>query len=314
MRISVLLILILIGSASYAQQEPQLTQYMFNRVYMNPAEAGASGALCFSGIGRFQWIGLDDNEGNSIYPKTYGFSADLPIYSIKSGAGITFNYNKIGYESNINLKLNYAYHHMLKKNHMLSIGLALALQNKKIDYSKLETIVPDPSLPQSGGSGTITDVSLGIHYQIPRKFYAGFAASNLLGSSAEIGGPEFELARHYYLYAGYDHTLINTKDNELILSPGILLRATNGSLNADINAIVTYNNLFWGGLMYRVANSMGILAGIKYRGVTAGISWDYNHTSLTDPGHRSSIEIFVKYCYPIYPVTKKRSGYNTRNL
>ncbi|HQZ43299.1 MAG TPA: type IX secretion system membrane protein PorP/SprF, partial [Flavobacteriales bacterium] len=35
-----------VGGASIAQQDPQFTQYMFDRLSVNPAVAGISGELC----------------------------------------------------------------------------------------------------------------------------------------------------------------------------------------------------------------------------------------------------------------------------
>ena len=41
-----------------AQQEPQFSQYMFNRLSYNPGYAGSNGAICFTGFYRSQWMGI----------------------------------------------------------------------------------------------------------------------------------------------------------------------------------------------------------------------------------------------------------------
>ena len=314
-KISFIILFVSLFMGLFAQQEPQFTQYMFNKTYINPAVSGLSGALCFSGIGRYQWIGFQDENDNNVSPQTYGFSYDMPLYSIKSGAGLTFQYNKLGAEKNIDLELLYAFHHVFKNNHMFSFGLSFGILNKSIDYSQLETHEYDPSLPGSSvESGTLTDIGIGFHYRAPRKFYMGLSAKNLLGSSAEIGAPDFNLARHFYLYGGYDFEFVTRKKNTLVLTPGFLAKATNGSMQLDINAIVTYNNRVWGGLMYRVGDAVGIMAGIRYRGASLGIAYDFTISSLSRAGSKGSPELFLKYCYPISPQVKKRSAYNTRNL
>jgi type IX secretion system PorP/SprF family membrane protein len=300
----------------HAQQEPQMTQYMFNKVNLNPAVAGVSGAVCLTGFGRSQWIGLQDAEGNLINPQVYGITADMPIYAIKSGAGLTFQYDRLGFERNIDIKLHYAYHQIFPNNHMLSGGLALDFKHKSIDYTNLQPMGEDPSIPfGSDGSSMVTDLGLGFHYNIPRKFHAGVSVSNLLGNSSEIGGPAFDLARHYYVMAGYHIDFLDRKrQRTVVLTPGFLMKATQGSVQLDLNAIVTYNDLVWGGVFFRTERAAGLMAGITYNGVTAGVAYDYTMNNTVHGRSRSSVEFFVKYCYPIIPGVIKRSAYNTRNL
>lgn len=303
-----------LAGVAYAQQQQQFDMYMFNKVAINPATAGLSGAICVTGFGRNQWLGYQDMQGNKVSPRTYGLTFDMPVYSIKSGAGFTVQYDLAGYERNFNANLHYAFHQVFSNNHMLSFGLALGVLNKTIDYTKLQPGEPDPSLPTAAAEGgTMTDVGLGLHYTIPRKFYAGLSVANLLGSSAEIGGPDFQLSRHYYLMAGYEMELEDKYRRPIVVSPGFLLKATTGAVKVDINAIVTWNDLVWGGLVYRIENALGLMAGVKYYGFSVGVAYDYT-MNANFAGDRSSIELFVKYCYRIYPGVITKSGYNTRNL
>jgi type IX secretion system PorP/SprF family membrane protein len=303
------------GTVIFAQQEPQFTLYMFNKVAINPASAGVSGAACLTGFGRYQWLGYQDLQGNPISPQTYGVSFDMPVYAIKSGAGLTFQYGKLGAEKNIDVKLHYAYHKVFQKKHMLSAGLSFGILSKSIDYSKLNPAEPDPLLQSNTvEKGTLTDIDLGIHYQIFRKFYAGISVTNLIGSSAEIGAPEFTQARHFYAFSGYDFEIKTNWRNNFVLTPGFLLKAASGAVQLDLNAVLTYNDQFWGGIVYRIENAIGFMAGINYNGLRFGVSYDYTMNRNFANGNRSSIEIILKYCYPIFPGVVKKSGYNTRNL
>ena len=312
----IIFLFILWYTGAFAQQEPQFNQYMFNKMTINPASAGVSGAVCLSGIWRDQWIGYRDSAGgNAVNPRTFGIAFDMPVYAIKSGVGLSFQHNNTGAEKNIDLKLDYAYHKIFQKKHMLSFGFSFSLLNKSIDYSMLTPSEADPLLQQNNvEKGTMTDIGLGVHYQIFRKFYAGLSASNLLGSSAEIGAPEFDLARHFYLFSGYDFEFRTNRRKTLTVTPGFLLKATAGALQADLNAIITYNDFLWGGVVFRVERAIGVMAGFNYNGLRLGVSYDYTMNSLFAKGSRNSIEIFVKYCYPIFPGVVKKSGYNTRNL
>jgi type IX secretion system PorP/SprF family membrane protein len=294
----------------FAQQEPQYNQYKFNKTVLNPAAAGTNDAVYAAASYRNQWIGYKDGDSTNVSPRTYGISLDMPLYAIKSGVGINFQYGALGAEKNLDFKLNYAYHLVINRKHRLSFGLSFSLLSKSIDYSQLIPAEFDPMLGNTTEKGTMTDIGLGIHYQAFNKFYLGISAKNLLGSSAEIGSPEFDLQRHYYLFSGYDIEI----NNDMVVTPGLLVKATSTALTADINAILTYQELFWGGILVRTSGAAGLMAGINYNGLRVGISYDYTFSSGFAKGRRHSIEALVCYSYAIHPKVVKRSGYNTRNL
>jgi len=301
---------ILLPAALFAQQEPQYNMYMHNRTLLNPAAAGTNEAVYLAGMGRNQWMGYKDGDSVSVSPKMFGISFDMPVYAISSGVGLNVLYHTEGAESNINIKLNYAYQLAIKRKHRLSFGLSFSLLGKTIDYSQLMPAEFDPMLGDEKESGTMTDFGFGIHYQAFNKFHLGISANNLLGSSAEIGAPEFELQRHYYLFSGYDIEL----NRDMAITPGILVKATSTAVSVDINAILTYRELFWGGLLFRTGSAVGLMGGIEYNGFRAGVSYDYTLSADFAKGRRHSIEALVTYSYPIHPKVVKRSGYNTRNL
>lgn len=65
----------------HAQQDPQFTQYMFDRLSVNPAVAGTTGNMCVTALLRQQWSGFDGA------PKTGLFNFQMPISKISSGVG-----------------------------------------------------------------------------------------------------------------------------------------------------------------------------------------------------------------------------------
>jgi type IX secretion system PorP/SprF family membrane protein len=294
----------------FAQQEPQFNQYMFNRTLINPAAGGSNDAVYAIAFGRDQWIGYKDGDSLNVSPRNFGVSFDMPIYAINSGVGINFMYGALGAEKNIDFRLNYAYQLNINRRHRLSFGLSFSLLSKSIDYSQLIPAEFDPMLGNATEKGMMTDIGFGVQYQANNKFYLGLSANNLLGSSAEIGSPEFDLQRHYYLYSGYDIDV----NNDMVLTPGLLVKATSTALTADISAILTYNEKFWGGILVRTSGAAGLMGGIEINGLRLGISYDYTFSPGFATGCRHSIEGFVSYSYAIHPKVVKRSGYNTRNL
>ncbi len=77
-RFTIFLFLVtIIGSGLFAQQEPQFTQNMFNRVFTNPGFAGLGDGICVTGLVRQQWAGFKDSEGNKVAPETFLISIEL---------------------------------------------------------------------------------------------------------------------------------------------------------------------------------------------------------------------------------------------
>ena len=78
------------AAASFAQQDAQFTQYMYNTININPAYAGSRGALSIFGLHRTQWVGLDGA------PTTNAFSLNTPINNSNLGLGVSLVSDKIG--------------------------------------------------------------------------------------------------------------------------------------------------------------------------------------------------------------------------
>ena len=93
----------------------QLTQYFLDGTAFNPAFAGSKDAYCIGTYYRDQWIGLTDNVGNGLSPKTGIFYIHAPLDSIHSGIGFNTNYDRAGFEESLSIKINYSYFLKLKK-------------------------------------------------------------------------------------------------------------------------------------------------------------------------------------------------------
>ena len=78
------------GVTSFAQQDAQFTQYMYNTINVNPAYAGSRGALSMFALHRTQWVGLDGA------PVTNTVSINTPINLSNLGLGVSLINDKIG--------------------------------------------------------------------------------------------------------------------------------------------------------------------------------------------------------------------------
>jgi type IX secretion system PorP/SprF family membrane protein len=98
-----LVILLMAGAHSMAQQLPQFTQYMYNTISINPAYAGSRETLSIVGLHRSQWVGLDGA------PETQTLSIHSPLRNEKIGLGFSFINDQLGYENFSYLYADFSY-------------------------------------------------------------------------------------------------------------------------------------------------------------------------------------------------------------
>src|SRR3970282_2547121 len=91
------------GIVSYAQQDAQFTQYMYNTINVKPAYAGSRGAMSIFALHRTQWVGLDGA------PVTNAVSINTPLNNSNLGLGVSVINDKIGptHENTISADLSY---------------------------------------------------------------------------------------------------------------------------------------------------------------------------------------------------------------
>jgi type IX secretion system PorP/SprF family membrane protein len=216
-------------SIAFAQQDPQFTQNMFNRLPINPGYAGTSDAICANLLGRSQWMGF---EGA---PRTFVLGVDAPIKSINSGVGLTIMSDKIGFEDNLHAKLAYSYHLNLGGG-KLGIGLDLGMMQKKLGEGLNPLQQGDPSVPLTAATSTVFDAGFGVYYNSP-KFFAGISSTHLPQSSFNLESQaisaKVQSVRHLYLMGGYNYDI----NPDLQLRPFLFLKNSPGSTQVDINTL-----------------------------------------------------------------------------
>jgi type IX secretion system PorP/SprF family membrane protein len=308
-----LIFICVLGYQGVAQQEAQFTQYMFNNMSINPAFAGSNEAICFTGLARQQWFGIKDPAGDNVAPRTLLVSLDAPVSILHGGVGATVFQDQLGYEKNVGLRLNYAYRFNLG-NGNLAFGLQAGFLNKSLDFSKLIPIDEgDPVLAsQDKENNFTTDFGFGAFYKVPGKFYLGLSAVQLTGAKQPLGKAEYANKQHIYLTGGYEYILPDYPEFEI--DPSFLIKTDGASAQYDFNAMVRYNNKFWGGVTYRVQDAIAILLGMNYKNFRIGYSYDISTSKLTQAGSMGSHEIMVGYCFKIIIEKPRKSYRNTRFL
>ena len=112
-----------------AQQTPQFSQNMFNKLANNPGFAGSMEAICATALHRQQWIGFGDGR-----PVTTNLSVDAGIPAIYGGVGLNIVNETIGQYDNLGLQLSYAYRTELG-NGQVGTGISLGMYQSSLDGS-----------------------------------------------------------------------------------------------------------------------------------------------------------------------------------
>lgn len=285
----------------FAQQDPQFSQNMYNKLYVNPAFAGASEAICLHALYRAQWVNFDGA------PKTFVFGADAPLFENKAGVGLSISTDEIGFENTLTGKLAGAYHFNLGSG-KLGVGLDADFIQHKIDGTFIPpdgTTLVDPAIPQKSVSGTAFDLGGGLYYH-SEKLYVGASATHLMESKVELDKIQKDFKRHYYGMIGYTLDL----SPSLQLIPSVFVKNVTDNTTADINLNLHINNRFWIGASYRTEDAIVAMIGMNITDkLRLGYSYDFT-TSDVKKYSSGSHEIMLGYCF----TTKKKIPVIIRNV
>lgn len=309
-----IIIEVLLSISVYCQ--PQLTQFYLDQLSYNPAYAGSKYAFCANFQGKQQWLGFDDINNNRIAPASFLFNIHAPLYSINSGIGLNVTRDKLGFENNLGVKLDYAYKLTFNNEKSdLNFGLGMSLLNKTIDFDKLQIIQQaDPLLRfNQSESGFFTDLDFGVFYQEINRFNFGVSINNIFASSAEIGNVDYFQNRNIYLTSGYYIRLSKNFKKTLYLIPSVHVKSNFSNVQIDLSTRMEYNDKFWGGISYRYQDAVAFLGGMNLNGFRIGGSYDLTIGDFSKIS-KGSPELFIGYCYRINPKVKLTNRFNTRYL
>jgi type IX secretion system PorP/SprF family membrane protein len=296
------------STLAIAQQDPQFSQYMNNKLFMNPAYAGMRDALCFSGIYRNQWNAFDGAPNSGV------FSADVFLPKNAGGAGFTLMYDKLGFESNLSFRGSYSYHVTISKYGKLGIGIELGGFSKRVGPSGNQQWVSSTNWQQDITippqiKKTVLDMGFGLWYQDRKKWF-GISTSHLNAQKIDDGTATvsntqhdllYQMARHYFITGG--GKILDTPTWEI--KPSFLIKTDATITSVDMNVTALYNKTFWFGASYRLKDAIIPMAGFVLRGssihedlgLKIGFAYDYTTSNLKNYNN-GSFEIFLNYCMP----------------
>ena len=297
-------ILSLVSIEMKAQQDPIVSQYMFNGLLLNPAYAGSHPYFSTSLLHRSQWVGW---EGA---PRTQVFSFQGPLPDRKSGAGLLLANDHLGVTNRTDAFLNYSYHIRFNENTALSLGLKGGLSFYQADFTKLIYWDPNDEIYARGKiQNVLPQFGTGAYFYSP-KFYAGVSVPSILSYDPRevfsIGDDVSalpRLRRHYFLTAGYAMEI----SPWLVAKPSLTLRYVKaGPPQADFNLNFFINRLLWVGASYRTGDAVvGILEFQASRKLRFGYAYDYTLSDITKFSNGSH-ELMISYDFG-YDIMKMKT-------
>ena len=281
-----LFVLMFTGVLTYAQQDAQFTQYMYNTINVNPAYAGSRGALSMFALHRTQWVGLDGA------PVTNTVSINTPINLSNMGLGVSLVNDKIGPTTENAISADLSYTIQTSETWKLSFGIKATANLFDLDASKLNPVdATDPSLQNY--SKFSPNIGAGVYWHSD-KAYVGFSVPNFIQTNRYDDNEVaiFKERISYYLIAGYVFDLTNT----VKFKPAMLTKMVEGApLQIDVSGNFLFNDKFMVGLAYRWSASLSAMVGFQITdGLYIGYGYDRETTNLNNY-NSGSHELFLRY-------------------
>ena len=279
-------VLMFTAFVSYAQQDAQFTQYMYNTININPAYAGSRGALSIFALHRTQWVGLDGA------PVTNAASVNTPLNESNLGLGVSIINDKIGPTTENTISADLSYTVPTSETFKLSFGIKATANFFNLDVNRLNPVDDDPSLHDFNNKFT-PNIGAGV-YLHSDKAYVGFSIPNFIESNRydDNAVAIFKEKINYYLMAGYVFDL-----NESIkFKPALLTKVVAGApLQLDVSGNFMFSDKFVVGIAYRWSAAVSAMVGFQVSdGMYIGYGYDHETTNLNNY-NSGSHEIFLRY-------------------
>ena len=264
-------LIILSATSLFAQQDPLYSQYMFNKLALNPGYAGSRELLSADLIYRNQWVNF---EGA---PKTISASIHSPLQNPHLALGFNAYNDRFGPINNTGAMATFAYR-LIFPDSKLSFGLSAGVKNNGIVWNDFISFdEQDPFLNSQVNQTLVPDASFGVYYYSD-KLYLGLSSRQLLQNQSlvitdTVGNKQLtRLLVHLYGIAG---VAVPLGDN-VVFRPSLLAKfVKNAPPQLDVNASFLFANTFWLGVSYRTEKAVSVITEINVtQDLRIGYSYD----------------------------------------
>ncbi len=280
---------LLIPVLGMAQQQILSTQYIYNRLMINPAYTGLDRGLSMTAFAREQWGGL---EGA---PNTQSFTIHSPIDKDQTAAlGGVFIRDEVGVTTQNITYLTGSYKLQVGELSFLSVGLQGGFVNNKIRYSDLPDFARDPAFSDGDINEFRPNFGFGLYF-FSQKFHAGFSVPNFIQKVVDDvdNVANRNVDRVYYMDVGYQFRL----SPELTLNTDVLGKVLIGDpTQIDVYSILGIREKVWVGGSYRSESSFNAIFRAKIgKGFFMGYSYDFATTNELSTVSSGSHELMLQF-------------------
>ncbi len=300
-KISILLSIIIASIVANAQQELQISQYMFNNLVLNPAYAGTHSYWQGSILHRSQWLKFDKA------PTTQTLCLDGPVMGGKLGVGLNLSNDQIGLVKEFNVAGNAAGRVSLGDG-FLSAGIRLGLSRYSANLT--DAIIwdtQDPVYASNLKGKSAIHIGAGLYYYT-RNWFLGLSSPSLAAADESISfnseGLNSYYRSHYYFNAGY----VFEPSPDFAIKPTVLIKYQgNAPIELDLNCNVLFLKKFWFGAGWRTGDALVAMAEWNVTNqLRIGYAFDYTLSQLANFSSNSH-EVMLGYDFGKQVDLKTRS-------
>ena len=296
--LTTLVFLFIMSATALAQQEAHYTQFMHNKLAINPAYAGARNLPSLMALYRSQWAGYKGA------PRSFLFSFNAPLAGDRVGFGLTVSNHKIGILESWYANMAYSYRVQIDKETNVRIALQGSLRQLSYDFNSPDLSPQqrnDPSIvDNSEGSLYRGDFGLGA-YLTHKTFYFGVSVPYFLKNNIGFNdsGITAQEVPHVYVMTGVTLPL----NENLKLEPSLLGKYVKGApFDMDLNLSLIFDDRVSTGLSYRLggddesfAESIDLLLFYKItQELGLGMAYDFTLSEIKNYTS-GSFEVLLRY-------------------
>lgn len=266
-----------------AQTNTNITHWMFTRSNFNPGATGANKGMEFMVWDREQWVGLSGRPSTQMFTG-YGY-----IDKAKSAIGGTVMYDRIGVQSNLHVRLNYAYHITFSEKIFLSVGIGGGFVYHNTRIGDVDFQDPnDPMLNNFDENKILPDIAGGVEL-VHKNFVVGLSAGHLIGTPTSSFPT---ISKGISLYGNYSFNI----KNKARIVPGMLIRSPLYNVQFEGNLMAYFlQDRIWIGASYRYQDALSGMAGVTIcKKVKLGYSYDHTLSRLR-PYNTGTHEVMLMF-------------------
>ena len=234
------------------QTEAMYSQYLFNKLVLNPAYAGSREGLCVVLDYRNQWTGIDGA------PKTILASFHTISPNRKYGFGANLFNDRIGILNTYAFNGNYSYRFFIGKN-VLALGINGGLSYSNATINDLTAFQQGDvtAFNDMGRTQLIPNAGAGIYFK-NKKMAIGLSVPQILNDKM-LKNVSVPVSNHFYFTFDYVINLgkqYNLQGQKVALVPSLLMKYVPGTnFQVDFNLNTVLYSQFWLGVGYRSDNA-----------------------------------------------------------